>query len=826
MAPSARGLPRGDAPTGLWAFNALLQSLGRQRAWSEALSLLHDLPSQRLQPDKSTCSILLRACSEASRWQVSIQLLSEWTHHGRELDVVCLNAAIAACKRGSQWQSALKTLLTMADYGAVADAVTYASAMGACEKSSNWQMALHLFCDMPQHRIVPDGIACSGALRAVAEGRQWPVAFGLLWQLLDSAVEVNGYTFSSTLQSLKDTGRWLLALQTLEEMEPRSVGKDLVSYNTAMTACETSGQWQAALALLETLLTSQLSPDRFSYGAVLRSCASGLKWQLSCALLASAEERSLRGDNHCHTAAMIACAECEEWTSALVLLSGLQRSGASLDKVSFSAALRACGRGSMWQLAVFLLDSMIRRKLTPDGVHVGDAVSCVREACGEEEALDYLLRLRQPWGALLDLPSSRPVAKVPSLVWQPPFFAFSKPEGISTEDFVRSLARDLAPPHTPPMSITGPSRLDYPTSGVLPIALGANSFASNWLISQFAARLVKKEYLCLCEGPDMTVGEVGTISSPLLTEEVGEALVTRVSPLGREAGTEYTVAESFTKPSPAAEDQRLSLLKVRLLTGRTHQIRVHLASIGQPLVGDRTYGNRNGLPCARMFLHCHKVSFRNFEGSILEAVAQLPRELQVLLDSLERKKKMRRSFSSSVKDLLRVHQMIGNYGALSMTCSELFGHDPVPPEQVSQCLSGMLERRELTTMLMDAMASAMEDADQLSIFGPILNQVCQRLKGRNLAGKRKAFQPCDDIDPSLKLVRSASANLAKQTGRPRAVARAALDALGEDRDQACRLLLSGLALAVLDSEPCEVELLAKGIPVWLKASRFLGLLGV
>lgn len=84
------------------------------------------------------------------------------------------------------------------------------------------------------------------------------------------------------------------------------------------------------------------------------------------------------------------------------------------------------------------------------------------------------------------------------------------------------------------------------------------------------------------------------------------------------------------------------------------------------------------------------------------------------------------------------------------------------------------------------------------------------------AGKRKAFQPCDDIDPSLKLVRSASANLAKQTGRPRAVARAALDALGEDRDQACRLLLSGLALAVLDSEPCEVELLAKGIPVWLK----------
>eukprot|EP00434_Breviolum_minutum_P013160 symbB.v1.2.011598.t1/scaffold776.1/size163632/1 len=83
------------------------------------------------------------------------------------------------------------------------------------------------------------------------------------------------------------------------------------------------------------------------------------------------------------------------------------------------------------------------------------------------------------------------------------------------------------------------------------------------------------------------------------------------------------------------------------------------------------------------------------------------------------------------------------------------------------------------------------------------------------AGKRKTFQPhdVDQIDPSLKLVRSASASLAKLTGQPRAVARAALDALNEDADQACRLLLSGLALALLDN--CQVEELKPGIYAYL-----------
>eukprot|EP00913_Durusdinium_trenchii_P034990 g32730.t1 len=195
-----------------------------------------------------------------------------------------------------------------------------------------------------------------------------------------------------------------------------------------------------------------------------------------------------------------------------------------------------------------------------------------------------------------------------------------------------------------------------------------------------------------------------------------------------------------------------------------------------------------------------------------------------------------------LQQLPKVHQMIGNYGSLSMTCTELFGHDSVPPDQASACLQSMLERRELTIFLLDAMANAMEEPDQIAaIFGPFLNQetcidnlLClwqfplaqlasvfhrAMCAGSAKAGKRKTFQPNDDridpVDPSLKLVRSASASLAKLTGQPRAVARAALDALNEDADQACRLLLSGLALALLDN--CEVEELKPGIFAYLAA---------
>lgn len=87
------------------------------------------------------------------------------------------------------------------------------------------------------------------------------------------------------------------------------------------------------------------------------------------------------------------------------------------------------------------------------------------------------------------------------MVWMA--FPSSQASGISTEDFVAQLASEL---QVGSLSIV--SRLDYPTSGVLPLAIGVDSSADCWVRAQFAGRLVHKEYLCLCEGPPL--GEVGT----------------------------------------------------------------------------------------------------------------------------------------------------------------------------------------------------------------------------------------------------------------------------------------------------------------------------
>jgi 23S rRNA pseudouridine1911/1915/1917 synthase len=78
----------------------------------------------------------------------------------------------------------------------------------------------------------------------------------------------------------------------------------------------------------------------------------------------------------------------------------------------------------------------------------------------------------------------------------------------------------------------------------------------------------------------------------------------------------------------------LSLLEVRLETGRTHQIRVHLASIGHPVVSDRTYGRRDHI-ALRQFLHAARLGFRHpITGSRVEAESPLPADLRSVLDAL------------------------------------------------------------------------------------------------------------------------------------------------------------------------------------------------
>ena len=139
-------------------------------------------------------------------------------------------------------------------------------------------------------------------------------------------------------------------------------------------------------------------------------------------------------------------------------------------------------------------------------------------------------------------------------------------------------------------------RLDKDTSGVLVVAKNEPTHAA--LVAQFSAHSIRKEYLALVWGTPKKLS--GTVALPVGRHPIHRQKMA-VTEKGRSAVTHYEVLAA----GPLA-----SLLRVRIETGRTHQIRVHLAHLGHPVVGDATYGRaRHGLPAdvkiSRQMLHAH-----------------------------------------------------------------------------------------------------------------------------------------------------------------------------------------------------------------------------
>jgi 23S rRNA pseudouridine1911/1915/1917 synthase len=162
-------------------------------------------------------------------------------------------------------------------------------------------------------------------------------------------------------------------------------------------------------------------------------------------------------------------------------------------------------------------------------------------------------------------------------------------------------------------------RLDKDTSGVLLVA--RTDAAHRALAAQFAARTVQKTYLALVNG--RVNADSGRIVKPIARDPVRRTRMTARLATGREAITEYQVRQRWEK---------FTLLEVRIKTGRTHQIRVHLASLGHPVAGDRLYG----APAAqRLFLHAWRIGFTSpATGQTVTVEAALPAELEAWLAGL------------------------------------------------------------------------------------------------------------------------------------------------------------------------------------------------
>jgi 23S rRNA pseudouridine1911/1915/1917 synthase len=176
-------------------------------------------------------------------------------------------------------------------------------------------------------------------------------------------------------------------------------------------------------------------------------------------------------------------------------------------------------------------------------------------------------------------------------------------------------------------------RLDRFTSGVLLVA--KNDAAHRALAAQFAGREVEKVYLALVHG--QVKGETGRVEKPIARDPVRRVRMTARLAEGRAAWSEYRVVRRFERRLP--RPSHFSLLEVRIGTGRTHQIRVHLSSLGHPVVGDTLYGAPETVegmpPLGRYFLHAHRIRFHlPASGQEISVVSPLAQELQVWMDQL------------------------------------------------------------------------------------------------------------------------------------------------------------------------------------------------
>ncbi len=175
-------------------------------------------------------------------------------------------------------------------------------------------------------------------------------------------------------------------------------------------------------------------------------------------------------------------------------------------------------------------------------------------------------------------------------------------------------------------------RLDKDTSGLLVVA--KNDVAHRFLQEQFKERTVEKRYLALVFG--FLTPRRGRIEAPIGRDPRHRQRMAVVPPgKGREAVTEYVVLKYYRE---AITTHRLpfTLTQASPKTGRTHQIRVHLAYIGHPIVGDKVYGHRKQpLPLGRHFLHAGYLRFRRpRDGEWVEVEAELPDDLQRVIDML------------------------------------------------------------------------------------------------------------------------------------------------------------------------------------------------
>ncbi|CAK9095803.1 unnamed protein product [Durusdinium trenchii] len=644
--------------TDLKIFCVVLSALDRGRQWELAFQLLEQMVRVEMPPEQVAYNTAVSACERLGQWKAAIGVMARMCREEVEMDTITYGTAICACARGQAWWKVLHLWQCMEEKSVGKNTVLCGASVNACAKGSLWAMALDILSSMPRSKVKQNTITCNAAISACERGAQWRFALEILRQMPRTAIPCDVISCSAAMSACEKAAEWQLAVALFEDliscsaaisacekaarwevalgllwgMDALSVRRSSVSFAAAISACEKAQEWPAAVEVLEQFLCSRVEVDRIPFGAAIAACSRSGQWLVAEAILRDMCFQKLPKDVISCTAAIAACANSAQWTRALKFMEEMVTETVHPDESTYGSALSACYLAGRWQEGLELLDEMKRADFAVDGMHIGSVVGAVLRNLGRSAAVAWLKTLRegpeeapQPGIQLGEIIGGSPVISASyGLV------ILNKPAGERTEDVQLALAQRLQ------SSTSSVSRLDRPTSGVLTVVVGSKMAATTkWFQAQFASRLVEKEYLCLCEahqepGPP---GSRHSVSAPLrVVSQSSWSSRTQVDESsGREALTLYEILGCFT----LSGSKRFVLVRAEPKTGRMHQIRAHLASIGLPLVGDGLYGQPPPDWCRRLFLHCHRLRLLDWEAEPLQIDVPLPSELQAALEHLE-----------------------------------------------------------------------------------------------------------------------------------------------------------------------------------------------
>eukprot|EP00435_Cladocopium_sp_Y103_P009540 s3661_g2.t1 len=638
------------------ACSALMNACEKGRQWQQALALLEQMPQLQVPPDNFSYSACISALR--GRWQMALALLAAARRRLRGNEVT-YNAAITACAN-SRWDLAGILFTEMLETSIRPGLVTQNAFLSALGSGSAWEHALSFFGRIRD----PDEVTCSAAICAFEGAGLWEGALWLLFSMPQMALQANQICYGASIAACEKGSQWAMALELLELAQRGEMVLDETSVNAAISACEVCGQRQRALFLLHT---SELTLCRRSGTAFL--------WALARLQVDDAEV--------IHAALGEAVAELKGALDGEALTRGISRFWWSLSMLGARplqpSAIEAVATvpPSSWQLFTpqELLMSTWGAIDAPEVLWpIQDEWTRRLDRGAEKDALttwlsqkDYILgslwacsfagQVRSDFlaavkgftrsaGRQLDEDNPAPVdfaaATSPGLpkgsletMETPQLLRFEgeqllifKPTGWEVEDpdGEQSLGRFLLQ-HVGRRPIFRDRRatfgflhrLDVPSSGLI---LAASSYTAYFdLRLQLAQGRILRDYLVLCHG-----FRASRVLAAAVTWSPGTAAPSRAGrgkPSGsrvQRLGMGYVGAAS------------VSLLAVRILTGRRHQIRVHLAHVGCPTVNDALYSSAavhamDQQFCRRNMLHRHHLSFTDHQGVVQDFTVPLPPEM-------------------------------------------------------------------------------------------------------------------------------------------------------------------------------------------------------